>query len=81
MGTVIAVDGGNSKTEVLVCDTAGTVLGYARGPGTNHQTAGEWPRRWPGSAAWWPPPPTAHPRPTSPRSTSRAPTCRSSWRC
>lgn len=40
MGAVIAVDGGNSKTEVLVCDTSGEVLGHARGPGSNHQTAG-----------------------------------------
>lgn len=40
MGTLIAVDGGNSKTEVLVCDTSGVVLGYARGRGSNHQTAG-----------------------------------------
>ncbi len=40
MGTLIGVDGGNSKTEVLVCDTGGEVLGYARGPGSNHQTAG-----------------------------------------
>jgi N-acetylglucosamine kinase-like BadF-type ATPase len=36
----LAVDGGNSKTEVLLADTAGAVLGYARGPGSNHQTAG-----------------------------------------
>lgn len=40
MGTLIAIDGGNSKTEVLACDTSGEVLGYARGPGVNHQTAG-----------------------------------------
>jgi len=40
MGTLIAIDGGNSKTEVLVCDTSGVVLGYARGRGSNHQTAG-----------------------------------------
>lgn len=40
MSTLIAVDGGNSKTEVLVCDTDGRVLARARGPGTNHQTAG-----------------------------------------
>ncbi|MGH3434187.1 MAG: N-acetylglucosamine kinase [Thermocrispum sp.] len=40
MGVLIAVDGGNSKTEVLVCDTTGAVLGSARGAGTNHQTAG-----------------------------------------
>lgn len=37
---LVAVDGGNSKTEVLVCDDTGSVLGYAKGPGTNHQTAG-----------------------------------------
>jgi N-acetylglucosamine kinase-like BadF-type ATPase len=36
----VAIDGGNSKTEVLVCDDTGTVLGHARGPGSNHQTAG-----------------------------------------
>jgi N-acetylglucosamine kinase-like BadF-type ATPase len=36
----VAVDGGNSKTEVLVGDTTGAVLGYARGPGSNPQTAG-----------------------------------------
>jgi len=36
----LAIDGGNSKTEVLLADTAGNVLGYARGNGSNHQTAG-----------------------------------------
>lgn len=40
MSVLIAIDGGNSKTEVLVCDDTGTVLGHARGPGSNHQTAG-----------------------------------------
>jgi N-acetylglucosamine kinase-like BadF-type ATPase len=43
MGSVnlfLAVDGGNSKTEVLLADTSGAVLGFARGPGSNHQTAG-----------------------------------------
>jgi len=40
MTAFLAVDGGNSKTDVLVCDTAGRVLGRANGPGTNHQTAG-----------------------------------------
>ncbi len=40
MSLLVAVDGGNSKTEVLVCDDTGTVLGHARGPGSNHQTAG-----------------------------------------
>jgi N-acetylglucosamine kinase-like BadF-type ATPase len=33
---VLAVDGGNSKTEVAVLDRSGTVLGSARGPGSNH---------------------------------------------
>jgi N-acetylglucosamine kinase-like BadF-type ATPase len=37
---LLAVDGGNSKTQVLVCDDTGAVLGHARGPGSNHQTAG-----------------------------------------
>jgi N-acetylglucosamine kinase-like BadF-type ATPase len=36
----VAIDGGNSKTEVLLADTEGNVLGFARGPGSNHQTAG-----------------------------------------
>ena len=40
MTLFLAIDGGNSKTEVLLADTAGTVLGYARGIGSNHQTAG-----------------------------------------
>lgn len=40
MTAFLAVDGGNSKTDVLVCDTTGRVLGRAHGPGTNHQTAG-----------------------------------------
>jgi len=40
MSVLIAVDGGGSKTEVLVCDDTGAVLGYARGPGTNHQNIG-----------------------------------------
>jgi N-acetylglucosamine kinase-like BadF-type ATPase len=40
MSLLLAVDGGNSKTEVLVCDDTGAVLGHALGPGSNHQTAG-----------------------------------------
>jgi N-acetylglucosamine kinase-like BadF-type ATPase len=40
MSLLLAVDGGNSKTDVVVCDDAGNVLGHARGPGTNHQTTG-----------------------------------------
>jgi N-acetylglucosamine kinase-like BadF-type ATPase len=33
---VLAVDGGNSKTEVVLIDRSGVVLGAARGPGSNH---------------------------------------------
>jgi N-acetylglucosamine kinase-like BadF-type ATPase len=33
MSVVIGVDGGNSKTEVAVCDLDGHVLGMVRGPG------------------------------------------------
>jgi N-acetylglucosamine kinase-like BadF-type ATPase len=40
MSVFLAIDGGNSKTEVLLADTTGAVLGYARGRGSNHQTAG-----------------------------------------
>ncbi|SDI37021.1 BadF-type ATPase [Actinokineospora alba] len=40
MSVFLAVDGGNSKTEVLVGDTSGHVVGFARGGGTNHQTSG-----------------------------------------
>jgi N-acetylglucosamine kinase-like BadF-type ATPase len=36
----LAIDGGNSKTEVLLADTAGEVLAFAKGGGSNHQTAG-----------------------------------------
>jgi N-acetylglucosamine kinase-like BadF-type ATPase len=37
---VLAVDGGNSKTEVALVDAAGDVLGAARGPGTSHHHLG-----------------------------------------
>ncbi|MFD8495635.1 N-acetylglucosamine kinase [Amycolatopsis sp. NPDC059657] len=37
---VIAIDGGNSKTDVLVVDAAGTVLGSSRGPGASPQNVG-----------------------------------------
>jgi N-acetylglucosamine kinase-like BadF-type ATPase len=40
MSLLLAVDGGNSKTDVLICDDSGAVLGHAHGPGTNHQTYG-----------------------------------------
>jgi N-acetylglucosamine kinase-like BadF-type ATPase len=40
MSLLLAVDGGNSKTDVVICDDTGAVLGHANGPGTNHQTYG-----------------------------------------
>jgi N-acetylglucosamine kinase-like BadF-type ATPase len=37
---VLAVDGGNSKTDVCLVSADGHLLGYARGPGSNHQLVG-----------------------------------------
>jgi N-acetylglucosamine kinase-like BadF-type ATPase len=37
---VLAIDGGNSKTDVCLLSADGELLGYARGPGSNHQTIG-----------------------------------------
>jgi N-acetylglucosamine kinase-like BadF-type ATPase len=37
---VVAIDGGNSKTDVLLVDAAGTVLGSSRGPGVSPQSVG-----------------------------------------
>lgn len=37
---LLAVDGGASKTDALIVGADGTVLGAARGPGSNHQTVG-----------------------------------------
>lgn len=37
---VLAVDGGNSKTDVALVDTDGALLGHARGPGSCHQVIG-----------------------------------------
>ncbi len=37
---LLAVDGGASKTDVVVVATDGTVLGRARGPASNHQMVG-----------------------------------------
>ncbi|WP_445182568.1 N-acetylglucosamine kinase [Pseudonocardia sp. Cha107L01] len=37
---VVAIDGGNSKTEVLVVSRAGEVLGRSRGPGASPQNVG-----------------------------------------
>jgi N-acetylglucosamine kinase-like BadF-type ATPase len=37
---VLAIDGGNSKTDVCLISRDGVLLGYARGPGSNHQNVG-----------------------------------------
>lgn len=37
---VLAIDGGNSKTDVCLISANGELLGYARGPGSNHQSIG-----------------------------------------
>jgi N-acetylglucosamine kinase-like BadF-type ATPase len=36
----LAIDGGNSKTDVVIADLTGTVLASVRGPGTCHQNIG-----------------------------------------
>lgn len=37
---VLAVDGGNSKTDVALISADGTLLAHARGPGSSHQNLG-----------------------------------------
>ena len=37
---VLAIDGGNSKTDVCLVSAEGLLLGYARGPGSNHENMG-----------------------------------------
>jgi N-acetylglucosamine kinase-like BadF-type ATPase len=37
---VLAIDGGNSKTDVCLLSVSGQLLGYARGAGSNHQLVG-----------------------------------------
>ncbi|MCE7003371.1 ATPase [Kibdelosporangium philippinense] len=37
---VIAIDGGGSKTDVMLVDASGTILGRTRGPGASPQTVG-----------------------------------------
>jgi hypothetical protein len=37
---ILAVDGGNSKTDVALVDATGAVLGAARGPGASHHHLG-----------------------------------------
>jgi N-acetylglucosamine kinase-like BadF-type ATPase len=37
---VLAIDGGNSKTDVCLVSADGELLGYAHGPGSNHQNIG-----------------------------------------
>jgi N-acetylglucosamine kinase-like BadF-type ATPase len=39
-GLIVAIDGGNSKTDVVVCTTDGRLLGAVRGPTTSHQAVG-----------------------------------------
>jgi N-acetylglucosamine kinase-like BadF-type ATPase len=38
--TILAVDGGNSKTDVAVCSADGRLLAAVRGPTTSHQAVG-----------------------------------------
>jgi N-acetylglucosamine kinase-like BadF-type ATPase len=40
MTLFLAIDGGNSKTDVVIGSDAGEILGYVNGPGTNHQNVG-----------------------------------------
>jgi N-acetylglucosamine kinase-like BadF-type ATPase len=40
MTLYLAIDGGNSKTDVVIGTDAGEILGSANGPGTNHQNVG-----------------------------------------
>ena len=35
-----AIDGGNSKTDVIIGDLDGNILAFVRGPGSNPQTLG-----------------------------------------
>ena len=37
---VLGIDGGNSKTDVCLVSAEGLLLGYARGPGSNHENIG-----------------------------------------
>jgi N-acetylglucosamine kinase-like BadF-type ATPase len=37
---ILAIDGGNSKTDVCLISDEGRLLGYARGAGSNHQVVG-----------------------------------------
>ena len=40
MTLYLAIDGGNSKTDVVIGTDAGDILGSVNGPGTNHQNVG-----------------------------------------
>ena len=40
MGLILGVDGGNSKTALLVATTEGEVVALVRGPGTNSHAVG-----------------------------------------
>ena len=39
-GLLLAVDGGNSKTDVALCTADGALLAAVRGPTTSHQAVG-----------------------------------------
>jgi N-acetylglucosamine kinase-like BadF-type ATPase len=40
MTLYLAIDGGNSKTDVVIGSISGEIIGYANGPGTCHQNIG-----------------------------------------
>jgi N-acetylglucosamine kinase-like BadF-type ATPase len=40
IAAVLAIDGGNSKTDVCLISAEGRLLSYVRGPGSNHQNIG-----------------------------------------
>lgn len=40
MGVILAADGGNTKTELVVASTGGELLAYVRGPGSNSHGPG-----------------------------------------
>ena len=40
MTLYLAIDGGNSKTDVVIGSDLGEIVAYANGPGSNHQNIG-----------------------------------------
>ena len=49
---ILAVDGGNSKTDAALCTSDGELLAAVRGPTTSHQAVGLEPD-WTGWSGWW----------------------------